>query len=1315
MSAESDLADVIRKLGEKLDAMSGVSSSTRTASLDKKEMTDLTSRIKKLAAAAKDDADASKALQKIMEDQRKAIMSQSKSRADKEQEWLDLQEKINKSSRRLDEDTKNQIQSKAKEAKAASDQAEATRKVTERTKDWQEKFDTLGKSLAPAGAAIGGLVSAYQSGGSEIQIAGKLMATEVQLASSGLQQVGAGATGLGTSMMAAGGKTGKFGAVTAIAGTALSMFASGANALAQKVIPVLATEFEKASTGFMAIAGSGAIFANGIKEMADTGAEVGLTLDKFSGVVKQNSQLFSDSGMGMTGGIKKMSQVFKSGGDGFKESLMKMGYTAEEQAAIVAENMGVMARSGKNLKEVMPQDLVRTSIDYARNLKVISDATGADAKRIQEEAKRQMSTLQMQGEIEKRRKDGDDKAQERFNATFQAAAGAGKEVGDATRQLLGQGQLMGETAQIFSQLGPAGQDFQDTILKIRNDKTLTGEAAALATNDAIAKLNAGIRDNPELMKQLGTVLEAGIGGVAGAVAQGRANILNGTQNYKEGLMKNSAAAAAAVQEPAKPGSDKELTDKMVQVTLGMQKFKIAMQDQFLDKNVLPKFANALNQANAAALKLVRDFGGKVGSATGGFMDVLSNLGGTTLEVINGLGAVAQIFSLFKKGPHLGGPGSGGGPHTPGGGGGGGGRMSRMWESSTNFLKDGIGKITGVFTGGAAKIAAGFTGITGAIAAKGGAMAEGIAKAAGAAVEGIKSFGSGMISGAEKAFTFIESGASSIATKLGSIAEGTASAFKTGISLIGSNLESAGTFIKTGATTLGNTIVNAATDGATFISNGFGKAAGFIESTASSVGTKLASAAETGASMLGTGISRAAGFVEASAGAIGSGIANTAETLKNGATLLSDNISTLAKQGASVLESAFGATTNALKTGADAVATKFGTIAESVSSISSGLANVAKESASQLGTVLSDATSILKTGAGTIGTKLAEAAESSAGFLKGSVSTIGSSLSGATDFLSSAVKAGANNLTSSLASFSESALGSLKSITGSLGTALSDAGSFLSNGASKVGSAFESAGSFIKSSASTVVEKVSTVGAKAASLVGGATGAAGAAGAGASTAAKVGGAAIKGVASFGAKTVLKQLPLIGFGMGLWDAAERISKGDYAGAAMAAGAGAATFLPGGGTLASMALTVGLAASDALGATGGESSAKPLEDAQPPVEGKPAEPAINANTPVQATPVEPTVNATIPQVNNTVEQNTNDLNTANAAREAEKAVEQAKAIAANAELTKAMIPDSNKPDLTEMLTAQVKQMVALLEELNDNTRSVSTNTRNTYHAVI
>ena len=736
MSAESELADVIRKLGEKLDAMSGVSSSTRTASLDKKEMANLTDRIKKLAAAAKDDADASKALQKIMEDQRRAIMSQSKSRADKEQEWLDLQEKINKSSRRLDDDTKNQIQSKAKEAKAASDHAEATQKVTEKTKQWQEKFDTFGKSLAPAGAAIGSLVSAYQSGGSDIQTAGKLMSAEVQLASSGLQQVGAGATGLGTSMMATGGKTAKFGAITAVAGTALSMFASGANALAQKVIPVLTTELDKALNGFRSLSTSGALFADGVVGMKEAGKAAGLDLTEFSNVVKHNSSDLAASGLGVTEGSKRIGNVFKSGGKVFQDGLFKLGYTAEEQAGLVAETMGQMRRLGAQPTD---KEVAAQTQKYAENLRVIANVTGEDAKTKLKQINEQNQIAAFQAELSKKGPE----QQAEINAAMSTMTAL--EQKNFRERVMFQGRVVNtEGAAYEAQIGGA-REKAEKMYDLFQKNALTYDAASDVTTEFVNQ----IAENGKNAQGLNQAAYMGVQAAQGA-ASSYLETIKLQQQYgdrakvqetkdKAAQAAKDAAEAEQRRKEGKPPKENDITGQMLDAAQSARAFKIAMQDEFLKENTLGKFAAALNDANAAALKLVKDWGGTVTGANATFMDALSNLGGTALEVISGLGSVAQIFSLFKKGPHLGGPhgGGGGGPHPPGGGGGG--RMSRMWESSTKFLKDGFGKITGVFTGGAAKMAAVFSGIVGAITTKGGAMAEGIAKAAGAAVEGIKSF------------------------------------------------------------------------------------------------------------------------------------------------------------------------------------------------------------------------------------------------------------------------------------------------------------------------------------------------------------------------------------------------------------------------------------------------------------------------------------------------------------------------------------------------------------------------------------------------
>mgnify|MGYP003122049651 CR=1 FL=1 len=89
--------------------------------------------------------------------------------------------------------------------------------------------------------------------------------------------------------------------------------------------------------------------------------------------------------------------------------------------------------------------------------------------------------------------------------------------------------------------------------------------------------------------------------------------------------------------------------------------------------------------------------------------------------------------------------------------------------------------------------------------------------------------------------------------------------------------------------------------------------------------------------------------------------------------------------------------------------------------------------------------------------------------------------------------------------------------------------------------------------------------------------------------KIGGKNIGKIgAKLGAKTIgkslLKKIPGVGLLFGVGYSLQRAMKGDYAGAALELASGAASLLPGAGTMASVAIDAGLAAKDIKAATGG-----------------------------------------------------------------------------------------------------------------------------------
>ena len=529
---------------------------------------------------------------------------------------------------------------------------EATKIQTEATEKFTKTVDSVNKAFAPLGGLISGIAKGYQSGGNAIGTAGNLLSTSVGFAASTAQQAGSGLQSLGIMGMVAGGKLGFLGKIAGGVGLGLQFFGSGLNAVATKVLPFLTTEAEKALTGFQSISSTGAIFADGVIEMASAGAAANLNLQQFSEVVKSNSETFAESRLGVAGATKKMGEAFTAGGKNFRDGLLRLGYSTEEQAALVADSMAIMGRAGKDLKSMSGGEIAKATQDYATNLRVIANATGVDAKRIQDQAREQMSTLQMQAEIEKRKRAGDVNAESRFNATFQVATQAGKEVTNATRQMLGQGFLIGETAQIFSQLGPAGEEFQQSILKIRNDKTLDPAKAADLTNDAIARLNQGIRDNPKLMERFGTVIEAGIGGVTGAVAQGQAGVLAGSNKFTEGMTAEQRKIALEAQKPGEKGSDKAVTDKLLGAADAAEKFKLEMQKAILTDNVLGKFAKSITDVTKTITDLIKKYGDGAGSITGTLVESVGSIADTLLkygeEILGLMGAIGIAKSVYNR-------------------------------------------------------------------------------------------------------------------------------------------------------------------------------------------------------------------------------------------------------------------------------------------------------------------------------------------------------------------------------------------------------------------------------------------------------------------------------------------------------------------------------------------------------------------------------------------------------------------------------------------------------------------------------------------
>ena len=147
----------------------------------------------------------------------------------------------------------------------------------------------------------------------------------------------------------------------------------------------LGTEVENAKKSFKDATSAGANFAGGMTEMREQAATAGLNMQQFGTVIKDNKESLSSMGMGVTQAAKeiaKVSGILRKGELG--SQLQNLGYSFEEQAGLAADVSAQLRAAGK---EIIPAEVARLTVEYGKNLRVITDITGKDARKALEKAR----------------------------------------------------------------------------------------------------------------------------------------------------------------------------------------------------------------------------------------------------------------------------------------------------------------------------------------------------------------------------------------------------------------------------------------------------------------------------------------------------------------------------------------------------------------------------------------------------------------------------------------------------------------------------------------------------------------------------------------------------------------------------------------------------------------------------------------------------------------------------------------------------------------------------------------------------------------
>lgn len=230
-------------------------------------------------------------------------------------------------------------------------------------------------SLNPLSMAFNVATGAVNAVGSVLGVMGSILGKVVGVA-----------TGLVSSLY-------NLGVATAISGTKISDFYA-----AFEKIPLLGIGFgilsdiiryqEQLLEFFQQIAMSGATFSGSLTQMKSAATRSYMTMQDFATVVKENSEIFAQMGGTAMTSINKFVDIqnkLLGPKSEYANMLYGMGYTAKTTGDLLAYYMKIQATVNKE-EQQSTEEIIKGTAEYARELNLLSQLTGTNAKELQKQA-----------------------------------------------------------------------------------------------------------------------------------------------------------------------------------------------------------------------------------------------------------------------------------------------------------------------------------------------------------------------------------------------------------------------------------------------------------------------------------------------------------------------------------------------------------------------------------------------------------------------------------------------------------------------------------------------------------------------------------------------------------------------------------------------------------------------------------------------------------------------------------------------------------------------------------------------------------------
>jgi len=171
-----------------------------------------------------------------------------------------------------------------------------------------------------------------------------------------------------------------------LAGEALGILGKHAAEASEKGITFLGDELKKTVQSYRDVTAAGVVLGGGMTEMRQMAYDAGLSIDQLAKVAVTSKEDLALMGVGMGEATKRLTGVSKElRRTELGSQLRNLGYGVEEQTELIAAYSARQRQAGETRVQ-SDLEVAKGAAQYGKDLKVLADITGKDAKAAMEKA-----------------------------------------------------------------------------------------------------------------------------------------------------------------------------------------------------------------------------------------------------------------------------------------------------------------------------------------------------------------------------------------------------------------------------------------------------------------------------------------------------------------------------------------------------------------------------------------------------------------------------------------------------------------------------------------------------------------------------------------------------------------------------------------------------------------------------------------------------------------------------------------------------------------------------------------------------------------